>query len=454
MKKFNARRIASLGAALMLCTGLVMTGSSIANAGAATKVPGVTAKTITIGATVPLTGLASPGYNEVAKAADAVFKYVNSKGGVNGRKINYVLKDDCYDTPGLGCTGIPNTVTQTHALLSLPVFATVGSLGTPTQDSVRSLLKANGVPQLFVNSGSTDWNNPSQYPGLFGWQPSYTAEAKIFAKYIAATYPSANVCFLGQSDDVGTDGLAGLIGNDGTTVSIAPVVTDFYSVDALVQTNGASIAPYIAAFQSAKCTVAVLYSIPGATEAALGAALQLGYSPHWVVSNIGSDPSTISTFFASKGLTTSPEVGTTSFSWLPTPASSSPWIPWMRNVLTKDPSQFPGFSSTSTLDGNMEYGIGWGVAFVEALKDAGRNFTRASFLKVLTSTTFTQTPSLVPLSYTAGDHQGLDGGYLTTVTSGTSESPITGTVYVTSSAPSGPVTVAAKTSGAIPTWLK
>jgi hypothetical protein len=102
----------------------------------------------------------------------------------------------------------------------------------------------------------------------------------------------------------------------------------------------------------------------------------------------------------------------------------------------------------------MEYGIGWGVAFVEALKDAGRNFTRASFLKVLTSTTFTQTPSLVPLSYTAGDHQGLDGGYITTVTSGTSESPVTGTVYVTSSAPSGPVTVAAKTSSAIPTWLK
>ena len=114
---------------------------------------------------MPLTGIASSGYNEVAKAADAVFKYVNSKGGINHRKINYILKDDCYGTPGFGCTGNPSTVAQTHALLSIPVFATVGSLGTPTQDSVRSLLKSNGVPQLFVNSGSLDWNNPTPVPG-------------------------------------------------------------------------------------------------------------------------------------------------------------------------------------------------------------------------------------------------------------------------------------------------
>ena len=450
MNRTRARRLITSSAALVLCTGLVMVGSSVVTAGATTKVPGVTSKSITIGATVPLTGLAAPGYSEIAKSADAVFKYVNSKGGVNGRKINYVLKDDCYDTPGLGCTGVPNTVTQTHALLSIPVFATVGSLGTPTQDSVRSLLKANGVPQLFVNSGSTDWNNPSQYPGLFGWQPSYTAEAKIFAKYINATYPGANVCFLGQSDDVGTDGLAGLIGAPGAE-GVTPTVTDFYSVDALVATNGASVGQYISAFQSAKCTVVVLYTIPGATDAVIGAALQLGYSPHWVISNIGSDPVTVFAPLSAKGLTQDPEIGAVSFSWLPATTSGSPWIPLMRTLMTK---YYPGFTSATPLDGNMEYGISWGVAFVEALKAAGRNFTRASFLKTLTSTTFTQTPSLLPLRYTAGDHQGLDGGYLTSVTSATAVTPLTGTVYQTNSAPSGPVTVTAKSSAAIPTWLK
>ena len=160
MGKTKMRRVTITGTALMLCMGLVTAGSSLVASGATAKrVPGVTAHQITIGATVPLTGIASSGYNEVAKAANAVFKYVNSKGGVAGRKVKYVLKDDCYGTPGFGCTGTPNTATQTHALLGLPVFATVGSLGTPTQDTVRSLLRGDGVPQLFVNSGSRDWNN-------------------------------------------------------------------------------------------------------------------------------------------------------------------------------------------------------------------------------------------------------------------------------------------------------
>ncbi len=183
------RRLALTGTSLLLCAGLMVAGESVVASGASPKVPGVTKTQITIGATVPLTGIASQGYSEVAKAANAVFKYVNSKGGVNGRKIRYILKDDCYGTPGFGCTGTPSTATQTHALLSAPVFATVGSLGTPTQDSVRSLLKANKVPQLFVNSGSRDWNNPATYPGLFGWQTSYNEEGKIFAKYIDGHVP-------------------------------------------------------------------------------------------------------------------------------------------------------------------------------------------------------------------------------------------------------------------------
>jgi hypothetical protein len=126
----------------------------------------------------------------------------------------------------------------------------------------------------------------------------------------------------------------------------------------------------------------------------------------------------------------------------------------MRKVLTADTAQFPGFNSTSILDGNMEYGIGWGVAFVEALKAAGKTFTRASFLKILTSTTFSQTPSLTPLRYTTSDHQGLNGGYLTRVTSGTALTTVDGKIYTTDSSPSGVVTSAKKLSSGIPSWLK
>ena len=449
MKSTQWRRVAASGTALLLSVGLITYGSAVVSGGATRGTPGVTAKQVTIGATVPLTGIASSGYNEVAKAARAVFDFVNSRGGVNGRKIRYILKDDCYGTPGFGCTGNPSTPAQTHALLSIPVFATVGSLGTPTQDSVRALLKANGVPQLFVNSGSRDWNNPSQYPGLFGWQTSYNEESKIFANYINATYPGANVCFLGQGDDFGTDGLAGLVAG-----GVTPSDEQLYSVNALVATSGASIAPYIARFQSDKCTVVVLDTIPGATDAALGAALVAGYSPHWVISSVGADPSTVDAPFAAKGLPIDPEVGATTFSYLPTTTTSSPWIAWMRMVLSKDKADFPTFSSTTTLDGNMAYGIGWGVAFVEALKAAGRTFTRASFLKTLTHTTFSQTPSLVPLVYTPTNHQGLNGGYITTVISPTQTKPVNGTVYVTDSSSLNNVVKAKKLSTGIPSWPK
>jgi branched-chain amino acid transport system substrate-binding protein len=449
MVKSKARRVTITGTALLLCLGLVTAGTSIVGAGAATKkVPGVTAKQITIGATEPLTGIASPGYNQIAPASNAVFKWVNSHGGVNGRTIKYVIKDDCYNTPGLGCTSSnPSTVSQTHALIGVPVFATVGSLGTPTQDLVRGLLRSSGVPQLFVASGSQDWNNPRVYPGLFGWQPSYNEESKIFAKYIVKTYPTANVCFLGQGDDFGTDGLAGLVAG-----GVSPTVTDLYSVNALVATQGASIAPYISAFQSAKCTVVVLDTIPGATDASLGAALQLGYSPQWIISNVGADPQTVDAPFAGK-VPTDPEIGAITFSYLPTTTSGSPWIAWVRKVIQADPKDFPGFTSTSVMNGNVFYGAAEAVTFVEALKAAGRNFTRASFLKTLQSTTFSQTPSLVPLRYSSSNHQGLNGGYMTTVTSDSAEKTLSGTVYTTDSSNTSPVVVAKSKSSGIPAWL-
>jgi ABC-type branched-subunit amino acid transport system substrate-binding protein len=428
--------------------GLMTAGSSIVTAGAATKVPGVTAHQITIGATVPLTGIASQGYKEVAIAANAVFKYVNSKGGVNGRKIKYIIKDDCYGDGGNGCTGNPSTAADTRALIADSVFATVGSLGTPTQDTVRSLLNANHVPQLFVNSGSKDWNNPTAYPGLFGWQTTYNEESKIFAKYINATYAGANVCYLGQEDDFGTDALAGLI-DGGVTLTD----TSLYGLDALATSVGASVEPYIAKFQTDKCTVVVLGSIPDATAAALGYAMALGYSPHWIISSVGSDPSTVWALLKSK-VPVDPEINAVSFSYLPVSTSTSAWIPWMRKVLTADKTDFPGFNSTTTLDGNMAYGIGWGVLFVEALKAAGKTFTRASFLKTLTHTTFSQTPSLTPVQYTPGNHQGLNSGELDTIINATQTQALTGTVYTTDSTSTGSVVKAKKLSTGIPSWLK
>ncbi len=172
-----------------------------------------------------------------------------------------------------------------------------------------------------------------------------------------------------------------------------------------------------------------------------------------MISSVGSDPVTVYAPLAGK-VPSDPEVGAVSFSYLPASTSTSAWIPWMRKVLTADKADFPTFSSTTPLDGNMAYGAAWGVAFVEYLKDAGRNFTRASFLKTMESTTLTQTPSLVPLRYTSSNHQGLNGGYLVTVTSSSATQALDGKIYVTDSTPNGAVNTATKLSSGIPSWLK
>ena len=137
---------------------------------------GVTATTINIGATVPLTGPAAPGYDEIAPAMDAVFAWADAHGGVYGRKIKYTYFDDQYNPA--------ETATLTRKLiLQDNIFADVGSLGTPTQAAVQAFLNSQKVPQLFIESGCNCWSNP-KYPESFGWQPPYTVEGKILGAYI------------------------------------------------------------------------------------------------------------------------------------------------------------------------------------------------------------------------------------------------------------------------------
>ena len=259
-----------------MAIGIAITGLAAGSASASTtpkaSVPGVTAHSITIGGTEPLTGIASSGYNEVSEAANAVFKWVNDHSSmhtyVHSRTINYDIIDDCYATPGFGCTGNSNELADTDSLISKPVFATFGSLGTPTQAPMRPVLRGAGVPQLFVNSPSIDFNcgvahakdtapysqyegcgavahssKSAVYPDTFGFQTSYPAESMILGQYIKNNYGHDKVCFLGQDDDFGHDGEIGL-----TYEGVHPAIADYYSVDDLVINGAASITPYIEAW--------------------------------------------------------------------------------------------------------------------------------------------------------------------------------------------------------------
>jgi ABC-type branched-subunit amino acid transport system substrate-binding protein len=461
MKNKSLRRSVAILATMAMPISALSAGV-LGSAANAASVPGVTSKTITIGATVPLSGIANS-YGEVSAAAAAVFKYVNAThGGVNGRKINFLRVDDCYNLYGLDptCTAGKTTMQATTSLLGTSggLFATVGSLGTSAQTGVQSYLKAQNVPQLFVNSGDNAFNKPTSQPNTFGFQTSYTSEAKIFGAYIKKTWPTAKVAFLGQGD-FGPQGLAGLQQAGIKVTNNTNIYTGdcYYNPLDVFSQSTADIQADIRADKAAGATVVVLDTIPAFTSAVLQFAHSLGYSPHWVISSVGADPISVANV-AEVGAVTLDEFPSTS-------DSANVWNVWLRKVLAADPADFPGFNANTHLDANEQYGAGYAVAFIEALSTlkTAASVTPANLVKALSTTAFA-TPGLLPLKYTntgaTANHQGFQGGMIGTIAANggnvpwTISEPAGSLAYSTTDAKTGTVATAKPVIYAIPTYVK
>jgi branched-chain amino acid transport system substrate-binding protein len=164
--------------------------------------PGASDAEIKIGHIIPYTGLASP-YGVIGKTEAAFFRKINAEGGVHGRKLEFLSYDDGYLPP--------KTLEQARRLVeSDEVLLVFNSLGTPTNTAIQKYLNTNGVPQLFVASGATKWNDPQRFPWTMGWQPSYQSEARIYARYLLEHHPGGKIGVLYQNDDYGKDYLKGL----------------------------------------------------------------------------------------------------------------------------------------------------------------------------------------------------------------------------------------------------
>src|SRR6202045_4589077 len=163
---------------------------------------GATDTEIKIGNIMPYSGPASA-YGTIGRTEAAYFKKINAAGGINGRKINFVSYDDAYSPP--------KTVEQARKLVeSDEVLFVFNSLGTPSNSAIHKYMNSKKVPQLFVATGATKWNDPKDFPWTMGWQPNYQSEAQIYAKYILKQMPSAKIAVLYQNDDYGKDYLKGL----------------------------------------------------------------------------------------------------------------------------------------------------------------------------------------------------------------------------------------------------
>src|SRR6202795_187913 len=147
--------------------------------------PGVTDTEIKIGSTNPYSGPASA-YGTIGRAETAYFAMINERGGVNGRKINFISLDDGYSPP--------RTVEQVRRLVEEEqVLFLAGTLGTPPNSAIHKYVNAKGVPHIFVNTGATKWGDPRNFPWTMGFNLNYQAEGRIYARYILDKIGRAHV---------------------------------------------------------------------------------------------------------------------------------------------------------------------------------------------------------------------------------------------------------------------
>ena len=402
MGRPSSRLLAAVAAVATL--GLVVVGcgsSSSSGGGSSANTPGVTSTSITFGTHQPLTGPAAPGYSEIAPASQAFFNYVNAHGGIFGRKIHLIIKDDAYNPT--------NTVNVVHQLvLQDKVFGIYEGLGTPTHTKVVGFLNASKVPDLFVASGCPCWDNGSTQPMTFGWQPNYTIEGKILGQYIKQHFAGKKVGVLYQDDDFGQGGLAGI--EDEVPASDI-VAKEPY------QSGVTTLAPQITALKAAKTEVLVDFTVPIYTAIGQLTSFTLGFKPQLVVSSVGIDPITVAGLLKSisKGKASGTALidGAITDGYLPSNTDvSNPWIQLFLKIHRQ-------YDASAPFDGNVEYGMASAYTLVQALKAAGKNLTRQAIVNAVNQDGAKWTgPGLVPFRYSTTQHGGYGGAELGQVRNG------------------------------------
>src|SRR5947209_471799 len=382
--------LAAAAAFAAASAGVTACGSS--SGGGSSSAPGVTATSITFGTHQPLTGPAAPGYSEIAPASQAYFNYVNAHGGVFGRKIHLIIKDDAYNPT--------NTVNVVHQLvLQSHVFGIFEGLGTPTHTKVVSFLNASKVPDLFVATGCPCWDKGSSQPDTFGWQTQYTIEGKILGRYIKQHFAGQKVAVLYQDDDFGQGGLAGIQDE----VPASQIVTK-----QPYQSGVTTLAPQITAIKGSGAKVLVSFTVPIYTAIAQLTSFTLGYKPQLVVSNVGIDPTTVGALLKSiskgKASGTGLIEGALTDGYLPSPTdTANPWIQLFQKVHAQ-------YDASAPFDGNVEYGMANAYTLVQALNAAGPNLTRQGLVQAIEQHGASwQGPGLVPYRYSTTVHGGFSG---------------------------------------------
>ncbi|MEY3926380.1 MAG: hypothetical protein RIS16_331 [Actinomycetota bacterium] len=352
---------------------------------------GVTATSIKLGVSTPLTGSAGLVYGKVPGAMRAYFDYINANGGVNGRKISLVVRDDKY-LPTLAATQ------TTNLILKDKVFALVGALGTATHSKAytAAALGKNNVPDLFINTGFSGFTNKAKYPTTFMVLPTYNMEAKVMAKVIKDNFPGQATFLIAQDDEFGADGVAGFT-TAGHKFTAPPTLYPQGSMTA-ARAEGALTA--LGAVPGKP--VLVLFGTTDVTATILKAAekLELTKKFTFLAGSVGADANTL----LALGVKPTTIDGIISASFLPDAKDlTDPYVKQFIDINTR-------YNKGVVFDNYVLAGMNSAMLTVQALRAAGKNLTRAGLMAAIEAKgSKFASAGLVPLGYSATSRVGYNG---------------------------------------------
>ncbi len=336
---------------------------------------GATDTEIKIGNIMPYSGPASA-YGIIGRTEAAYFKKINDEGGINGRKINFISYDDAYSPP--------KTVEQARKLVeSDEVLFIFNSLGTPPNSAIYKYMNSKKVPQLFVATGATKWNDPKDFPWTMGWQPNYQSETQIYAKWLLKNKPDAKIAVLFQNDDYGKDYLKGLKDGLGAKAASMIVMEESY------ETSEPTIDNHIVKLKSTGADVFMNITTPKFAAQAIKKNAEIGWKPLHFLNNVSAS---VGSVLKPAGFENSQDIISADYlKDISDPAWNSD--PGMKDFVAFMNKYFP--------DGDkLDHGtiVGYGVAqtLVQVLKQCGDDLTRANVMKQAASLKNFRTEVLLP----------------------------------------------------------
>ncbi|MGY3605276.1 MULTISPECIES: ABC transporter substrate-binding protein [unclassified Bradyrhizobium] len=348
-------RTAVLSAAVVACAAA--SGSAFAQK---TYDTGASDTEIKIGNIIPYSGPASA-YGSIGKTEAAYFRMINDRGGINGRKVNFITYDDAYSPP--------KAVEQVRKLVeSDEVLVVFNPLGTPSNTAIQKYLNSKKIPQLFVATGATKWNDPKNFPWTIGWQPSYQSEAQIYAKWLMKEKPDAKVAILYQNDDFGKDYLKGTKDGLGAKGASMIILEESYEI------AEPTIDSHIVKIKAANPDVLLIYATPKFAAQTIKKTAELGWKPLQIVANVSIS---VGSVMQPAGFDNAQGVLSAAYA---KDGSDQQWNndPGMKKWNEFLDKYMPGADKTESA---LVYGYGAAQTLAKVLEMCGDNLTRANVMK-------------------------------------------------------------------------